>query len=195
MAETGDDLVGGGRIVALRRAGNGLGDPRAQKWVFAVRFLVAPEARITDRLDDEREDLVHADGTCLPRGRCIDTTQQIHVPGAPQRGPLREDRRAGAHQAVRAFFRLEQRNPQARTVPDQPLEPVQKLGLLSCAFVENRVGQGEETAPRAEVLEQGPGREPLHGLGLHRNCLAQRRLINAGHIHLPDLLLERHATQ
>src|SRR5271157_1010116 len=194
-AESGDDLVGGGRIVALRRTGNGLGDPRAKERVFAVRFLVAPEARVPDGLDDEREDLVHADGTRLPRGGCINPTQQIHVPGAPQRGTLREDRRAGTHQAVRAFFRLQERNPQARPFLDQPLEPVQKLGLLAGAFVEDGVGQGEEAAPQPELLEQGAGRELLHRLGLLSDGIAQRRLIDAGHVHLSDLLLERHAAQ
>ena len=195
MAEPGDDLVGGGKIVALHRAGNGLGDPRAKEWVFAERFLVAPEARIADGLDDEREDLVHADGPRFPRGGCINPAQQIHVPGAPQRGALREDGRAGTHQAVRAFFRLQERNAQARPLPGQPLEPVQKLGLLAGAFVENRVGQGEEAAPRPELLQQGPGRELLHRLGLLRDRIAQARLIDAGHVHLPDLLLERHAAQ
>jgi len=195
MAEPGDDLVGGGKLIALRRAGNGLGDPRAEEWVFAVRFLVAAEARIPDGLDDEREDLVHADGTRFPRGGRINPAQQIHVPGAPQRGTLREDRRAGTHQAVRAFFRLQERNPQARPFLDQPLEPVQKLGLLAGAFVEDGVGQGEEATPRPELLEQGADRELLHRLGLLSDGIAQRRLIDAGYVHLSDLLLERHAAQ
>ena len=113
----------------------------------------------------------------------------------PSDGALREDGRAGTHQAVRAFFRLQQRNAQARPVPGEPLEPVQKLGLLSRAFVENRVGQGEEAAPRPELLEQGSGRELLHRLGLLRDGFAQPRLVDAGHVHLPDLFLERHAAQ
>ena len=153
MAEPGDDLVGGGRIVALRRAGNGLGDPRAKEWVFAERFLVASEARIANRLDDEREDLVHADGSRFPRRGRINSAQQFHVPGTAQRGALREDCAAGAHQAVRAFFRLQQRNAQPRPLPGQLLEPVQKLGLLSRAFEKNRVGQGEKAAPRPELFE------------------------------------------
>ena len=71
----------------------------------------------------------------------------------PRAGPSGKDRGAGTHQTVCAFFRLKQRNPQAGLFAGQFLKPVQELGLLAGALVENRVGQGKEAAARPELLE------------------------------------------
>ena len=57
------------------------------------------------------------------------------------------------------------------------------------------MGRVKNPPPGPESFEQSPGRELLHGLGLLRDRLAQPRLVNARHVHLPDLLLERHPAQ
>ena len=77
-----------------------------------------------------------------------------------------------------------------------PLEPVQKLGLLPRALVQDRVGQGEESASRPEVLAaRSRPRTSARPRSSPAIVLAQPRLIDAGHVHLPDLFLERHPAQ
>ena len=90
------------------------GDPRTEIRIFAEGLLVAAEARVADRLDHEREELVYADGAGFPGQGGIDAAEQFGVPCAPQRRAFGEDRAAGAHQAVRAFLAQQQRDAQAR---------------------------------------------------------------------------------
>ena len=194
VAQAGDHLVRGGNVAALGRANDRLRDPRAEERIFAESLFIAAQPRVADRLDHEGEVLVYADGAGLPGHGGVDAAQQFHVPGAAQRGAFGEDRAAGAHQAVRPLLALEERNAQPGAGGD-PLQPVEELGLLPRAFVQDRVREGEESAARAEALDQGARGELLHALGLFRDGLAQPSFVDAGHVDLPHLLLERHAPE
>ena len=112
VAEPGDDLVRRRDVGALHRAGDGGGDPGAEERVLAERLFVAAEPRVADRLDDEGEDLVHPDRPGLAGRGGVDPREQLHVPGAPERGAFGEDGPAGAHQSVGALLGLEQRDAQ-----------------------------------------------------------------------------------
>jgi hypothetical protein len=41
----------------------------------------------------------------------------------------------------------------------------------------------------------GARRELLNGIGFLGDCLAERAFVHAGHVHLADFFLERHAPQ
>jgi hypothetical protein len=152
VAKPGDDFVGGGNVLALSGPDDGLRNPRAQKTIFTEGFFITAESRVADRLDNQRESLVDVNGAGLSGYGSVDAAKQIHVPGAAQRGAFREDRRAGAHQAVRSFLALQEWNPQARLTHGDPLKPVEILRLLAWTFVEDGVGQCEEPATRAKAL-------------------------------------------
>ena len=67
VAEARDHLVRRGDVGALHGAHDRFGDARAEERVFAVGFLVPAQARVADRLHDQREILVHADGAGFAR--------------------------------------------------------------------------------------------------------------------------------
>ena len=83
----------------------------------------------------------------------------------------------------------------SRVLGGDPLQAVEELGLLPGAFVQDLVGEGEEAAAGAEARDQRARGELLHPRGFFRDGLAQARFVDAGHVDLPYLLLERHAPQ
>jgi len=75
------------------------------------------------------------------------------------------------------------------------LKLVEELRLLARAFVQDGIGQSEKPAARSEAVDVRAGGEFLDRFGLLRDGVAQTRLVHTGHVHLPDLLLERHSAQ
>ena len=96
---------------------------------------------------------------------------------------------------MRALLGLQQRDAEPRLLAAISLQLVQELGLLPRALVEDRVGQGEEAAAGAEARLVGPRGEAPARLHLRRDALARAVLVDARHVHLADLLLERHAAE
>ena len=100
VAQAGDGLVRGGRVIPLHGPHDRLGEARAEVGGLGVRLLVPPQPRVADRLDHQREDLVHPDRSRLGGGGGVDPRDEIEVEGAPQGRPFREDRGPRAHQPV-----------------------------------------------------------------------------------------------
>jgi len=204
VAEARRNSVGPRDIVALGAPHDGRPHARSQVRILAVGPLISSHARIPNGLDDQREQLVDADGARFVRGRRVDPFDQIHVPGAAQRRSFGENGAARAHQPVRALLGLEQRDPQARPAEGDPLKLVEELRLLAGAVGEHMIGQREKAAPGTETDEMGSLGEPAacflldldmpqDGLARVRGAASHLRAEYAGHVHLPDFLLERHA--
>ena len=113
---------------------------------------------------------MNADRSRLRCRRRVDGLHQVHVKGAAHGQTLREYRRAGKHGAVRAFFVLHHRYLQARLGERDLLQFVEVFRLLARAFLQNVIGQGEESAARADFLRVGSGREFPARLRLRREC-------------------------
>ncbi len=96
---------------------------------------------------------------------------------------------------MRALLGFQQGNAQPGLVQRDLLELVEELRLLLGSFQQDVVGQREETAARPKAFQKSAGGELLHALGLLGDGSAQLAHVNAGHIHLPDLLFEGHSAE
>src|SRR3974377_319509 len=96
---------------------------------------------------------------------------------------------------MRSFFGLQKRYAEACLLQRNFLQPVEKVRLLPRPFMENRIGQREKTAAGSKAVQIRSLSELLDGSSLFGNGLAKPLLVDAGHIDLSHLFLQRHATQ
>ena len=134
IRQHGDDLVRGGDVGTLRGPHDGLADAHIEVRIFGVGFLVSPHARIAVHFHHQGGEHVDADGARLGRGRGVDRLDQVQVEGTAHGQALREDRAAGKHGAMRAFFVLHDRYLQARLGEGNSLQLVEVFRLLAGAF-------------------------------------------------------------
>jgi hypothetical protein len=94
-----------------------------------------------------------------------------------------------------ALFNLHEWDAQARSLPGKLLELVKKGGLLPGPFVEDRVGEGEKPAARAQSANQTAGDESAAGLHLCGNVVAKFFHVDAWPVQLADFLFQGHTAQ
>ncbi len=188
-----DDLVRGRDVETLRCPDYALPDAHIKVRIFRVSFLVPPHARIAVHLHHQGGEQVDADGSRFHRRRRVDRFHQIHVERTAHGQPFRKHCAARKHGAMRALLILHNRYLQARLGKRDPLQFVEVFRLLACAFAENLIGEGEESAGGANLRGVRPRRKLSAPLLLRGNISSQCLDINARQIELPDLLLQRHA--
>ncbi len=195
VAQPRDDTIRRGDVVALHAADNALGDAAAVPRVLAEPFLVAAQTRIAIRLDDHGEQLMDTHGASFTGRRGVNALDQVQVPCTAQRQPFRKHRAMRTCQAVCTFLGLQERNPEPRPLDGDPLKLVEEGGLGVWALVEDRVGQREETAARTKSLYKRALGEAAAVFALGSHVLAELTQVDARHVHLPDLLFQRHAPE
>jgi len=142
---------------------------------------------------DERGKHVYADCPCLRGCGCVNRLHQVEVERTPNRESLRKNGCAGKHRAMRALFILQKRYFQARLGECDLLQLIEVLRLLAGVFVQNLIGQREETAAWPDFAGVGAGCESFASLRLRWDVLPQLIHVDARQIELADFLLERHA--
>ncbi len=156
----------------------GFADAHVEVGVFRVSFLVSAHARITIQFHHQGGEDVDSD---RPRFRCgsrVDVVHQVEVEGAADGQALRINRGAGEHAPVRAFFIFHYRNLQARLGERDLLQLVEVFRLLACAFLQNLIGEREETAGGPDLIDVSSGGEFPARLLLSGNGSAQLTHIN-----------------
>jgi hypothetical protein len=94
---------------------------------------------------------------------------------------------------MRAFLCLEERNAKARFLDRDLLQFVEEEGLLPGAILQDLIRQGEEPAARTHGFLQVPRGETTASLLLSGDGSPKAVYVNAGHVHLPQFLFQRHA--
>ena len=193
VAQAGHHLVGRGHAVTLGAPHDRLGDAGAEVRVFRKAFLVAAQAGVAVGLHHQGEQLVDAHGAGLGRRDGVDAGHQVHVPRAADSRALGKDGVAGSLCPVGALFAFEHRDSEARLLPGDLLEFVEVERLLARAFLQRLVREREEAAAGADGIHPGSGGETPAARLLGGDVAPELPHVHAGHVHLPELLLEGHA--